>query len=73
MRMTFTNDFDCQSRESAGRFAEVEVRSVVVFTGVGDIESVDTDALRSHIREGMERFVKFKKREIRNQDKKNEP
>ena len=71
MQMVLSQEFDCQSRESAGRFAEVEVRSVVMFTGVGDIESVDTDALRSYIRDGVKQFVKFKARETRNPDPKN--
>lgn len=72
MRMVLSREFDCQSRESAGRFAEVEVRSVVVFTGVGEIESVDTDSLRQYVREGMERFVKFKKRDTLQQEPKKE-
>lgn len=70
MQMVLSQEFDCQSRESAGRFAEVEVRAVVMFTGVGDIESVDTDALRSYIRDGVKQFVRFKARETGKQEPK---
>lgn len=63
MQMVLSQEFDCQSRESAGRFAEVEVRAVVVFTGVGKIENIDTGAIRAHICDGLKQFVKFKAKE----------
>lgn len=72
MQMVLSQEFDCQTRESAGRFAEVEVRAVVVFTGFGKIEDVDTAAIRSHICDGVKQFVKFKTRETRQQDPKKE-
>lgn len=72
MQMVLSQEFDCQTRESACRFAEVEVRAVVVFTGVGKIENIDTNALRSHICDGVKQFVKFKTCETRKQEPKKE-
>ena len=42
--------------------------SVNDFMGVGDIESIDTEALRSYIRDGVKQFVKFKTRDTGKQE-----
>lgn len=70
MQMTVMHEFDCQSRECGGRFAEVEVRAVVVFTEIGKIENIDTGAIRAHICDGLKQFVKFKTRETGKQEPK---